>query len=308
MKWTATDISDQTSKTFVITGANSGLGLEATKALVLRGATVIAACRNEAKGQVCLALPGPGQVDLRRLDLSDLSSVAQFADEVVRDYPTLDVLLNNAGVMALPRGTTVDGFERQFGTNHLGHFALTGQLLPALLAAPAARIVTVSSSAHRMGTMHFDDLQSEKSYKRWAVYGQSKLANLLFTLELQQRLAGAGARAIAVAAHPGYSATNLQFAHARETGSGIEERVSGLMNKVIGQSAAMGALPELYAAVAPGVRGGDYYGPDGFMESRGHPKLVQPTAKGKDTVDAARLWAASVALTGVTYAALDHAA
>lgn len=308
MKWTAADITDQTGKTFVVTGANSGLGLEATKALVLHGATVVAACRNLTKGQVCAALPGPGRVDLRRLDLGDLGSIADFAAGVLNDYPDVDVLLNNAGVMALPQGTTVDGFERQFGTNHLGHFALTGQLLPALLAAPAARIVTVSSSAHRMGTMNFDDLQSEKSYKRWAVYGQSKLANLLFTLELQHRLAGAGARAIAVAAHPGYANTNLQRAHALETGSGLEERITGLMNKVMGQSAAMGVLPELYAAVAPGVKGGDYYGPDGFMEARGHPTLVQPTSKGKDTVDAARLWAASVKLTGVTYAALDHAA
>jgi NAD(P)-dependent dehydrogenase (short-subunit alcohol dehydrogenase family) len=237
-----------------------------------------------------------------------LSSVAEFAEGMVKDYPTIDVLLNNAGVMALPRGTTVDGFERQFGINHLGHFALTGRLLPALLAAPAARIVNVSSTAHRMGTMNFDDLQSEKSYKRWAVYGQSKLANLLFTLELQERLAGAGARAIAVAAHPGYSNTNLQSAHARETGRGLEEKFAGLMNKVMGQSAAMGALPELYAAVAPGVAGGDYYGPDGFMESRGHPTKVQPTSKGKDAVDAARLWAASVQLTGVTYSELDSAA
>jgi NAD(P)-dependent dehydrogenase (short-subunit alcohol dehydrogenase family) len=308
MKWTAADIPDQAGRTIVITGANSGLGLEATKALVAKGATVIAACRNLDAGQVCLAVPGTGTVDLRRLDLADLDSVAEFADGVLADYPTIDVLINNAGVMALPRSTTADGFERQFGTNHLGHFALTGRLLPALLAAPAGRIVTVSSTAHRMGKMNFDDLQSEKSYQRWAVYGQSKLANLLFTYELQARLEAAGAPAIAVAAHPGYSDTNLQTAHARAIGRGIEERVAGLMNKVMGQSAAMGALPELYAATAPGVVGGDYYGPDGFMESRGHPKLVQGNERSRDAADAARLWTESVQLTGVDYAALDTAA
>ncbi len=308
MKWTVADISDQSGKTFVVTGANSGLGLEATKALVTHGATVVAACRNLDAGQVCLALPGPGEVDLRRLDLADLASVADFAAAVSTDYPTIDVLINNAGVMALPRAETVDGFERQFGTNHLGHFALTGRLLKPLLASPAARIVTVSSTAHRMGKMNFDDLMGEQNYQRWSAYGQSKLANLLFTAELQQRLAGAGARAIAVAAHPGYSDTNLQSAHARETGRGIEERFTGLMNKVMGQSADMGALPELFAAVAPGVSGGDYYGPDGFMESRGHPKLVTPNNRARDAADAARLWAESVRLTGVDYAELDHAA
>jgi NAD(P)-dependent dehydrogenase (short-subunit alcohol dehydrogenase family) len=307
MKWTTADIPDQSGKTIVVTGANSGLGLEATKALVANGATVVAACRNLAKGQVCLAIPGPGRVDLRPLDLADLTSIAAFATDLVDDYPVIDVLLNNAGVMALPHGHTKDGFERQLGTNHLGHFALTGRLLTPLLAAPAARVVTVSSSAHRMGKMKFDDLMGEQSYQRWSAYGQSKLANLLFTLELQHRLAGAGARAIAVAAHPGYSDTNLQSAHAREIGRGIEEKITSVMNKVMGQSAAMGALPELYAAVAPDVHGGEYFGPDGFMEARGHPTRVKPTERGRDAADAARLWSESVRLTGVDYSALDHA-
>lgn len=307
MKWTAADIADQSGKTFVVTGANSGLGLEATKALVTHGATVVAACRNLDAGRICTALPGPGTVDLRRLDLADLTSVAEFAQSVVDDYQTIDVLLNNAGVMALPRGETADGFERQFGTNHLGHFALTGELLDPLLAAPAARVVTVSSTAHRMGKMNFDDLMGERNYQRWSAYGQSKLANLLFTAELQQRFAAAGAKAIAVAAHPGYSATNLQSAHAREIGRGIEEKFTAVMNKVLGQSAEMGVLPELYAAVAPGVAGGEYYGPDGFMESRGHPTLVTPNDRARDEADAARLWAESVRLTGVDYAQLDRA-
>lgn len=304
MKWTTSDIPDLSGKTIVVTGANSGLGLEATKALVTHGATVVAACRNLDKGQICLALPGPGQVDLRQLDLADLASIESFAAALVTDYPVLDVLLNNAGVMALPRGLTVDGFERQIGTNHLGHFALTGRLLAPLLAAPAARVVNVSSSAHRMGKMNFDDLMSERKYQRWNAYGQSKLANLLFTLELQQRFAGAGTRAIAVAAHPGYSDTNLQSAHAREIGRGIEEKITSVMNKVMGQSAAAGALPELYAAVAPDVHGGEYFGPDGFMEARGHPTLVTPTERARDAADAARLWAESVRLTGVDYDAL----
>ncbi len=306
MKWTAANIGDLTGRVIVVTGANSGLGFEATKALTLHGATVVAACRDTAKGAVCAALPGPGRADVRELDLADLASVAAFADGVQADYPQVDVLLNNAGVMALPRGETVDGFERQFGTNHLGHFALTGRLLPALLAAPNARVVTVSSSAHRMGRMNFADLQSERRYRRWSVYGQSKLANLLFTYELQSRFTHAGVSAIAVAAHPGYSNTNLQSAHARATGSAWERRITDVANSVLGQSAEDGALPELYAAVAPGVHGGDYYGPDGFMETRGHPTLVQPIDRARDMGDAARLWAASVTLTGVDYHELGH--
>lgn len=305
MKWTAADIPDQSGKTFVVTGANSGLGLAATTALVAHGATVIAACRNLEKAAPLTALPGPGTVDLRRIDLADLASIAEFAAGVLADHPDLDVLLNNAGVMALPRSETADGFERQLGVNHLGHFALTGRLLPALLAAPAGRVVTVSSGAHKFGSMNFTDLMSERSYSRWRVYGQAKLANLLFTYELQEKLSAAGARAIAVAAHPGYADTNLQTAHAKEVGSGIEERLSTLGNKIFAQSAEQGALPELFAAVAQGVMGGDYYGPDGIAEMRGHPKLVRPTSAAKDPMAAARLWAESVRLTGVTYSQLD---
>ncbi|TXH40041.1 MAG: SDR family NAD(P)-dependent oxidoreductase [Actinobacteria bacterium] len=306
MGWTAADLGDLTGLTAVVTGANSGLGFEATKQLVLHGATVIAGCRSLERGQVCLALPGPGSVDVRRLDLADLGSIADFAAGVVADYPTIDIGLNNAGVMAIPRTETADGFEMQLGTNHLGHFALTGRLLPSLLAAPAARIVSVSSGMHKVGRMDFTDLMGERKYQRWQAYSQSKLANLLFTYELQARLAGAGAAAIAVAAHPGYAATNLQSGHARATGRGLEERLMSVTNKIVAQSAADGALPELYAATAPGVMGGDYFGPSRLFESRGAPKLVQPTAAAKDPVSAARLWAESVRLTGVTYAELDR--
>ncbi len=306
--WTEDDIGDLTGETIVVTGANSGLGLESTRALVEHGALVVAACRDLAKGQACTLLRGSGSVDLRELDLADLGSVKRFADGLLTDYPQLSVLMNNAGVMALPQGETADGFERQFGTNHLGHFALTGRLLPALLAAPAARVVTTSSGAHKMGKMNFEDLQSRQHYRRWSVYGQSKLANLLFTLELQARLSGIGSAAIAVAAHPGFSNTNLQSGHAKATGSRIEESINGVVNRVVSQSAQMGALPQLYAATSPAVRGGEYIGPDGFLEMRGYPKVVQPNNRGKDTVDAARLWAESVRLTGVDYAELDSVA
>lgn len=301
MGWTASDINDQTGRVFLITGANSGLGLEATKALVAKNARVIAACRNLDKAKAALTLEGPGEVDIRQLDLGDLASVRAFATAVSADYPSIDVLMNNAGVMAVPRSETADGFEQQLGVNHLGHFALTGLLMPSVLAATDGRVVTVSSSAHRMGTMNFDDLHGKKSYQRWSAYGQSKLANLLFTLELQRRLTAAGAQAIALAAHPGYADTNLQYAHANVTGSGLEKRVMGVVNKVLAQSAEAGAWPQLYAAVAPGLMGGEFIGPGGIFESRGHPKVVQPNSKAKDAAAAERLWQESTAATGVEY-------
>lgn len=301
MGWTASDINDQSGRVFLITGANSGLGLEATKALVAKGARVIAGCRNEGKAKSALALTGPGEVDIRRLDLGDLSSVRDFAAGVSADYPSIDVLMNNAGVMAVPRSETVDGFEQQLGVNHLGHFALTGLLMPSVLAATNGRVVTVSSSAHRMGTMNFDDLHGRDGYQRWSAYGQSKLANLLFTLELQRRLSSAGVAAIALTAHPGYAATNLQFAHADATGSGLEKRVMGVVNKVLAQPAEAGAWPQLYASVAPGLVGGEFIGPGGLFESRGHPKVVQPNSKAKDVASAERLWEVSTEATGVEF-------
>jgi NAD(P)-dependent dehydrogenase (short-subunit alcohol dehydrogenase family) len=304
MGWSSADIGDLCGTTFVVTGANSGLGLETTRQLVAHGARVIAGCRDVERSRKALTLPGPGGVDLREVDLADLSSVRNFAEVVKSDYATVDVLINNAGIMAVPRSLTVDGFERQIGVNHFGHFAMTGQLLTALLAAPNARVVNVSSAAHRMGTMNFDDLHGSKSYSRWAAYGQSKLANLLFTFELQRRFSSAGIEAIAVAAHPGYANTNLQYAHANETGRGYERFLAGLANHALAQSAAGGALPQLYAAVDANVRGGDYIGPSKFFESRGAPKVVQPDPKAHDEIASARLWDESVAATGVTYAAL----
>lgn len=300
MKWTSADIGDQTGKVVLITGANSGLGLESARALVARGATVIAGCRDEERARAALQLPGPGSVDVRKLDLADLSSVREFAAQVSADYPGINVLMNNAGVMAIPRSETADGFEQQLGVNHLGHFALTGLLLDRVLDT-GGRVVTVSSSAHRMGTMNFEDLHSRRKYQRWTAYGQSKLANLLFTLELQKRLTAADASTLALTAHPGFSATNLQFAHANMTNSRLERIVMGATNKVLAQSAEEGAWPQLYAAVAPGLRGGEFIGPSGLFESRGHPKVVQPNDRAKDDATAARLWDESTAATGVTY-------
>lgn len=300
MKWTSADIGDQAGQVVVITGANSGLGLESTRALVSQGATVIAGCRDELRARAALDLSGPGSVDVRRLDLADLASIREFAAGVGTDYPAINVLMNNAGVMAIPRSETVDGFEQQLGVNHMGHFALTGLLLEQVMSA-AGRVVTVSSSAHRMGTMNFDDLHSRDKYQRWSAYGQSKLANLLFTLELQRRLDAAGASTMALTAHPGFSATNLQFAHANMTNSRLERVFMSATNKVLAQSPDAGAWPQLYAAVAPGLRGGEFIGPSGLFESRGHPKVVQPNDRAKDVAAAERLWQESTAATGVTY-------
>jgi NAD(P)-dependent dehydrogenase (short-subunit alcohol dehydrogenase family) len=288
MKWTAQDIPQQDGRTFVITGANSGIGLEAARALGAAGAHVVVACRDTSKGEHAVA-ELDGDFDVRRLDLADLSSVHAFADALDGD---VDVLINNAGVMAVPRAKTADGFEMQLGTNHLGHFALTGLLLPRI----RDRVVTISSQAHRTGRINFGDLQSERHYQRWIAYGQSKLANLLFMMELQRRLNAAGSPLRSVAAHPGYSATNLQF-HTQS----IQDQLMGVANKLIAQSAAMGALPTLYAATAD-VPGAAYIGPDGLFEQRGHPQLVDMSGAAKNADNARRLWELSEELTGVSYA------
>jgi NAD(P)-dependent dehydrogenase (short-subunit alcohol dehydrogenase family) len=288
-KWTAADVPRQDGRTFVVTGANSGIGLEAARELARAGARVVMAVRSPEKGHAAAAGLS-GDVVVRELDLASLASVRSFAADL--EGP-VDVLINNAGVMALPHRTTADGFEMQFGTNHLGHFALTGLLLGRL----RDRVVTLSSGAHRIGRIDFDDLQHEKSYRRWEAYGQSKLANLLFTYELQRRLSAAGSPLRAVACHPGYAATNLQF-HTES----FQDAAMGLFNKVFAQSSAMGALPTLYAATVPDIPPAAFVGPDGLGEQRGHPKLVGSSGRSKDEVAAARLWTESERLTGVTYA------
>ena len=297
-KWTAQDIPDQSGRTIVVTGANSGIGKEAARELAAHGARVILAVRNAEKGKAAASDMG-GDVEVRPLDLADLSSVRSFAETWEGD---LDTLVNNAGVMALPRRETADGFEMQLGTNHLGHFALTGLLLPHLLATESPRVVTVSSGAHRIGKINFDDLQGEQRYRKWGAYGQSKLSNLLFAYELQRRADAAGLNLRSVAAHPGYASTNLQTAGPQMAGSKIEERGAVLFNKLLGQDQRMGALPTLYAATAPDVAGGAFVGPGGFLEQRGHPKIVDSNARSKDRETAQRLWDVSEQLTGVEYA------
>ena len=309
MPWTADDIPPQAGRTVVITGANSGIGYEAARQLAAKGAHVVLACRDQAKGRGAIesitAAQPSASVELMELDLADLGSIRRFAAAARAASPALHVLCNNAGVMAIPHRTTGDGFEMQFGTNHLGHFALTGLLLERLLATPGARVVTVSSGAHKFGVMHWNDLQGERSYGSWRAYGQSKLANLLFTYELQRRLATAHAELISVACHPGYAATNLQAAGPRMQGSSIGEAVWGFANRLLAQSAAMGALPTLYAATAPDVRGGDYIGPDGLGEQWGHPKKVRSNARSHDPEAQRRLWEISEQLVGVRYDALS---
>jgi NAD(P)-dependent dehydrogenase (short-subunit alcohol dehydrogenase family) len=302
-KWTAADIPSQRGTTVVVTGANSGLGLATARELARAGAKVVAAVRDVAKGdaavgEIAAAVPD-ASVEVSKLDLGDLASVRQFADRLGAEQDRLDVLINNAGVMAPPRRTTVDGFESQFGTNHLGHFALTGLLLGQLLNAPAPRVVTVSSPAHRMGTIKFDDLQGERAYNNWLAYGQSKLANLMFAFELNRRAVHAGAGLKSYAAHPGYAATNLQFAGPARL---YERALMVVGNRIFAQSAEMGVLPTLYAATVADVPGGSFVGPDGFMEQRGHPHLVTAAGKAYDQEAWRRLWEVSEELTGVRYA------
>ena len=295
-KWTTANIPDQTGRTAVITGANTGLGYETAAALAAKGASVVLAARNLDKGKEAArrierATPG-AQVQLRELDLSSLDSIRAAADELRSNHESIDLLINNAGVMFTPKSTTKDGFELQFGTNHLGHFALTNLLLDRVLAATGSRIVTVSSQGHRfVRGIRFDDLQAERSYRRVGAYGQAKLANLLFTYELQRRLTGTNT--IAVAAHPGGSKTELT--------RNLPPLVAAAtrLAEPLFQSADMGALPTLRAATDPGVLGGQYFGPDGFAEQRGHPKVVASSVASHDTNAQRRLWAVSEELTSV---------
>lgn len=302
--WTAADIPDQSGVTVVVTGANSGLGLRSAEALAAKGARVLMACRNASKAAAALtsvqALATGAPPEVVPLDLSSLASVRMCAAGLTERLDHIDVLLNNAGIMAVPKGVTADGFESQIGTNHLGHYAFTGLLLPALLAAPRPRVVTVSSNAHKLGRMHLDDLSFEHAhYSRWRAYGQSKLANLLFSGELQRRATAAGAPLVAAAAHPGYAATNLTSGPA--TGAALLRPFLALGDKLVGQPDHMGALPQLYAATMPDVDADDYWGPDSFREQRGHPTRVDRSKFAKDDDVARGLWDLSEQLTGVTY-------
>ncbi len=301
-KWTTSDIPDQSGRVAIVTGANTGLGYHAAAALAQTGAHVVLAVRNLEKGNLALArivaAHPDADVTLQELDLSSLASVRAAAAALRKSYPRIDLLINNAGVMWTPKQVTDDGFEMQFGTNHLGHFALSGLLLDNLLPVRGSRVVTVSSMGHRLrAAIHFDDLQWEHRYDRIAAYGQSKLANLLFTYELQRRLAARDQpTTTALAAHPGGSNTEL----ARNL-PGIFKPAVAVLGPLLFQGAAMGSLPTLRAATDPGVEGGQYYGPDGLGEQRGHPKVVSSSAQSHDEDLQHRLWTVSEELTGVTY-------
>jgi NAD(P)-dependent dehydrogenase (short-subunit alcohol dehydrogenase family) len=307
--WSTRDIPSQAGRVAVVTGTNSGLGFVTARELARAGATVVMTSRDPERGadaeqRLREAVPD-ADVRLEALDLASLASIREFATRIRASYDGIDLLVNNAGVMAIPRSTTADGFEMQLGTNHLGHFALTGLLLPSLLSRTGSRVVTVSSAAHKIGSINFGDLLGEKRYWSWGAYAQSKLANLLFAYELQRRLDAAGATTVSVAAHPGYSSTNLQAVGPQQSGNKLMGLLMNFGNVAFGQSADDGALPQLYAATAPEVTGGQFFGPSRLMESRGAPKLVDSTAKSKDRKVAARLWSVSEELTEVRFDALD---
>ncbi len=306
--WTPTNIQSQADKTYFITGANSGLGYWSSLHLAAHGANVIMACRNPAKAesarqQILKAQPGikDEQLRLEALDLADLDSVKALAKRLTTEGIALDGLLNNAGVMALPYQETVQGFEKQLGTNHLGHFALTAQLLPLLEKTSAARIVTVSSIYHRQGQINFEDLMSKQKYNKWTAYAQSKLANILFMRELQHRLQAQGSAISSLAAHPGYASTNLQAAGPKAENSALKQKLMELANRFLAQSAEQGAYPQLFAMSETNLPGGSYWGPDGFKAMRGYPVKETPIEAGLDDAAAARLWQVSEELTGLTF-------
>jgi NAD(P)-dependent dehydrogenase (short-subunit alcohol dehydrogenase family) len=303
-KWTAENIPELKGKVAIVTGANSGIGYETAKALACKNATVILACRNIDKGlaaveQITQAYP-QATAKLLQLDLADLAAVRYFAGQFANDFNRLDMLINNAGIMWTPDGRTADSFELQFGTNHLGHFALTGLLLERIICTPQARVVTVSSWGERYGVIDFDDLNAEKEYNPEKAYGQSKLANLLFSYELQRRFEAAGLDTIAAAVHPGAADTNLPNSWTASDPR-AHWRLIRKMTSLIGQKPEMGALPTLYAATAPDVHGGGYYGPNSWGGLRGYPTKLRSGDRSYDTVAAARLWVLSEALTGVFY-------
>ncbi|MCU1390580.1 MAG: dehydrogenase/reductase [Ilumatobacteraceae bacterium] len=298
-KWSETDIPDQSGRVALVTGANSGIGYEAARALAQHGAKVLLGCRNPTKAAAALeqirnAAPD-ADVEILQMDLSHLASIRAAAATITDGGQRLDLLINNAGVMAVPLQHTADGFEMQFGTNHLGPFALTGLLLDTLNAQPGSRVVSVSSTGHKMGRISFDDLDAHDGYHRWLRYGQSKVANLLFTYELQRRLEASGATTVALACHPGGSQTNLGH------DAGLLMKTFQPLANIVMQSAAMGALPTLRAATDPAAKGAEYYGPDGLSQMRGFPVKAHSTAYSHKKDVAAQLWTVSEELTGISY-------
>jgi NAD(P)-dependent dehydrogenase (short-subunit alcohol dehydrogenase family) len=306
-KWSTHDIPHLAGRTALVTGANSGLGYETSLALAIAGADVVMACRDQKKGADALDrirhLAPAARVELGDLDLADQVSIRDFAKGFSAGHDGLDILVNNAGVMAIPRRETAQGFELQFGTNHLGHFALTGLLMDSLLARPEARVVTVSSEVARIGRMKFDDLQKTRHYGKWSAYAQSKLANQLFTLELDRLAADRGI--VSVAAHPGYASTNLQAVGPVMSGSKVTKILVEMENAVFAQSAPMGALPSIYAATAPGVKGAQYFGPDQLFGMRGYPKQVRFVRAALKRETQSRLWEVSEKLTDVHFETLS---
>jgi NAD(P)-dependent dehydrogenase (short-subunit alcohol dehydrogenase family) len=305
--WTTAQIPDLTGKYVIVTGASSGIGFEAAQELAAKGAEVVLAVRDTARGEACAAKIRSTHRDAKlavsALDLASLASVRDFAERISDTAPRIDILLNNAGLgLQEKRATTLDGFERQFGTNHLGHFALTGRLIAPLLRAPAPRVVTIASIAHRRGAIALDDLQTERPYSGRRAYGQSKLANLMFALELDRRARAEKSRLISVAAHPGVATTGFVAATQMPA---LMARLGQFAISIFGQDAPHGALPGLYAATMPDVQGGQYWGPDGFMEIRGAPALAKLAPQAQDKAMWGKLWAASEKLTGVSYPPLS---
>lgn len=304
-KWTQNDIPDLTGKVVVITGANSGLGLESTKAVAAKGATVVMACRNlnkaeKAKADVLQAVPN-AKLDLIQLDNASLDSVRGFAEAFKAKYDRLDILFNNAGVMAIPRAETADGFEMQLGVNHLGHFALVGLLIDVITKTPGARIHNTASSAAFNGNINFDDLMSKQNYGRWGAYGQSKLANIFFSNELNRRLKAAGHDTISNSSHPGLVMTNLQANSLEQSGNSLIERILyGIFGNLMAQKPSMGVLPQLHGGTATSAKGGVFYGPK-TMRMRGYPAEQKSNDAVNDTAALKRFWEVSQELTGISY-------
>ncbi|ONH60503.1 short-chain dehydrogenase [Frankia sp. CcI49] len=303
-RWGVADVPDLTGKTAVVTGSNTGIGFEAARLLAVNGATVVMACRNEAKAlaakEKIVAAAPEAEVSVLQMDLNSLTSVRKAAEALVSEHPVIDLLINNAGVILLPHGQTEDGFEQHFGINHLGHFAFTGLLLDAVLAADAGRIVTVGSNGHRMGKIDFEDLAYKRNYKPLRAYGRSKLANLMFSYELQRRLEAAGKTStISLAAHPGGANTDVGGRGDTPIKRRIKRFIDSIPNPIV-HSALKGSLPMLRAALDPEAKGGEYYGPSGLLKMTGHPVVVKSNAASHDEEASKRLWEASEQMTEVT--------